>query len=261
MKLFRSRPVFWAVVLSLGAVGGALRLGTFGPAMDEKGLILYTHPLVLGLLICTLIALALSLILAGKSGGSNQFQDNFQPSRLAAVGHYILAVGIFSTALLEQAKVGGWLGMVWQVLGLAAPIYLGLAGYARYLGRPACLFTHMTLCLYFVFHVVNQYRTWSADPQLTDYLFALMASISLILFSYYQTAFDVDAGKRKPMLFWGLMGIYLCLSNLTHTEEPLVYLTGAIWMATNLCALEPVPQPESQQMQTPAPEDASHVSA
>ncbi len=91
-------PVFWAVVLSLGAVGGALRLGTFGPAMDEKGLILYTHPLVLGLLICTLIALALSLMLAGKSGGSNQFKDNFQPSRLAAVGHYILAVGIFSTA-------------------------------------------------------------------------------------------------------------------------------------------------------------------
>lgn len=261
MKLLRSRPVFWAVVLSLGAVGGALRLGTFGPAMDEKGLLLYTHPMVLGLLACTLAALGLSLVLSWKSGGSDRFQDNFSPSRLAAVGHCILAVGIFSTALLEQAKVGGWLGMVWQVLGLAAPVYLGLAGYARYLGRPACLFTHMTLCLYFVFHVVNQYRTWSADPQLTDYLFALMASISLILFSYYHTAFDVDAGKRRPMLFWGLMGIYLCLSNLTHTEEPLIYLTGAIWMATNLCALEPVPQPESQPPQNQPPQEVSHVSA
>lgn len=253
MKLLRSRPIFWAVVLTLGAVGGAFRLGTFGPAMDDKGLLECGHPMVLGLLVCTLAALALSLVLAARSGGSNRFRDNFPPSRLGAVGHFVLAVGIFSTALLEQAKVGGWLGMIWQVLGLSAPIYLGLAGYARYLGRPACLFTHLTLCVYFVFHVVNQYRTWSADPQLTDYLFALMASVSLILFAYYHTAFDVDAGKRRPMLFWGLMGIYLCLSNLTHTEQPLVYLTGAVWMATNLCSLEPVPLPEP-----PAAQEQSH---
>ena len=78
------------------------------------------------------------------------------------------------------------------------------------------------------------------EPQLQDYLFSLLASVALLMFSYYQTAFDVNSGKRRNTLAVGLAGAYFGIVALSGTEAPLVYGGCAVWALTNLCSLTPV---------------------
>ena len=235
------RPVFYGAVLGLGLMGLVLRLAASVLALDEKGLLVLTHPAALGLMILSAGCVVFALAAGKKLVGSDQFAHNFGPSLSGAVGHGVLAVCLLLTVLFQSPQVGGYLGLIWTVLGFVTPICLLFAAYARYQGKPTLFLNHMTLCLYFVFHVVNHYRGWSADPQPMDYLFPLMASISLILFAYYQTAFDVDSGKRRPMLVWGILGIFLCMTSLSGGTDPLIYGGGAAYLAVNLCSLTPVP--------------------
>lgn len=255
MERKHGRLAFYGAVLGFGALGLVLRLGLYRLALDEKGLLIPGHPLAVALVLTGVGCLAFALAAGKRLAGSDRFVHNFDPSPAGAAGHGVLAVCLLLTALLQPPLVAGNLGRIWQGLGLAAPVCLVIAARARFQGKPAFFLLHMVLCLYFVFHVVNQYRGWSADPQLLDYLFPLMASISLILFAYYQTAFDVDNGRRRPMLVWGILGIFLCMSSLPGSAEPLVYGGGAVYLATNLCGLTPVPA------ESPREGGTDHVSA
>lgn len=247
------RPAFYGAVFGFAAAGLALRLVVQQLALDHKGLPVMTHPASLALMLVSAACVIFALAAGKKLAGSDRFVHNFGPSLTGAVGHGVLAVCLLVTALFQPPLVGGYLGLIWKGLGIAAPVCLVIAAYARYQGKPAFFLNHMVLCLYFVFHVVNHYRAWSADPQPLDYLFPLMASISLILFAYYQTAFDVDSGKRRPMLVWGIVGIFLCVTCLS-SGELLVYGGSAAYMAGNLCRITPVP------VESPKEGGTDHVS-
>ena len=60
-----------------------------------------------------------------------------------------------------------------------------------------------------------------------------------MLFSYYQTAFDVGMGKRRMQLGTGLLTVFACFAAIPGSQTALLYLTGGIWALTNLCALTP----------------------
>ena len=245
MKLTKNQIALWVAAVGIGSISALMRKRLYW-SVDERGLLIPGQPEVIGLLALTVIAVVFILVLVRPLAGSDRYEDNFGPSGPSALGHFLLAAGILATAVLEAPKMGGYLGLCWQVLGYVAPVCLVAAGIARLRGKQPFFLLHLAVCLYFVFHVVNQYRSWSGNPQLLDYLFALFGSIALILFSYYQTAFDVGTGKRRPMLVWGFLGIYLCLVNLAKTEYPLVYAGGVMWIVSNLCSLTPKPIPEDK---------------
>ena len=236
MKLTKNQIALWAAAVGIGSISALMRKRLYW-SVDERGLLIPGQPEVIGLLALTAIAVVFILVLVRPLAGSDRYEDNFGPSGPGALGHFLLAAGILATAALGAPKMGGYLGLCWQVLGYVAPVCLVAAGIARIRGKQPFFLLHLAVCLYFVFHVVNQFRAWSGTPQMMDYLFALFGSIGLILFAYYQTAFDIDTGKRRPMLYWGYLGIFLCLVELARSEFPLVYMGGVFWLTGCLASM------------------------
>ena len=66
-------------------------------------------------------------------------------------------------------------------------------------------------------------------------LLITVASVALILFSYYCAAFEADAGSRRMQLAAGLTAILLCGAAVPYSAFPNLYLCGLIWAATDLC--------------------------
>ena len=232
---------------ALGIIGLVLRrlLYAFGP--DSKNLLPNHHPLEILLALLSAAALAYILITVWKLDGSNRYVDNFGPSLPAAVGHVLAAAGILLTVLLNDPMMPGTLGKLWKVLGFLSAPCLIAAGCIRVKGKRPFFVLHLVVCLFLVFHIVNQYQTWSGNPQLQDYIFTLFGTMALMFFAFYHASFDVGSGRRRMHLFLGLTALYLCTVNLSMTDHLFLYVGGIAWVLTDLCTLTPKPRPEPKE--------------
>ena len=224
----------WAIVLS-GIIALLLRRQLFLTAVDARGLLM-SHTLWEILLLALTAAVACMLLLTlKKDRGSSSYEDNYSASIPAALGHAAAALGILVLVRGGNPGMAGVLGRFWQVLGLAAPVCLVLAGAARLFGRKPFFLLHVIPCLFLLVYVVGSYRVWSSEPQMQNYLFALLAALALILFAHYTAAFEAGLGNRKMVLGAGLAAVYLCLAELGWSDEPGLYLGGMLWALTGVC--------------------------
>ena len=180
--------------------------------------------------------LILLFLVFRKEQGPKEYAANYSGSFPGALGHVAAAAGIFLTVYYPSSGVGNYLGRAWEVLGMVSPVCLVLAGISRLLGRKPFFLLHVIPCLFFMVHVITFYQLWSSDPQLQNYLFALLGTLALALFSYYTAAFEADCGSRRGTLVSGLAAVYLCLAELAWSAQPLLYLGGALWALTGLCS-------------------------
>ena len=142
-----------------------------------------------------------------------------------------MALALAATVLTNEPKLPGLAGTSWTGLGLLAALGLLLTS----CGKGPRFLLQLPVCLFLMVHMVCQYRSWSAEPQLQAYVFALLGCVAMTLFSYYRTAFDAALGNSRLFQAAGLAGIYLCAVNLARTEYPLLYLGGIVWMFCLLC--------------------------
>lgn len=232
-------PVVTAV---LGGIALVLRWLLYAVAVDEKNLLAVNHPLEIGLWVLSGAALVLIAASVWKLEGTERYGANFFASFPAFLGHTAAAVGILVTTLLNEPGMSGPLGTVWKVLGYGAPVCLVLAGLARWKGKQPFFLLHTVVCLYFAVHVVNHYQLWCSNPQIQDYIFALLGTVALCLFGFYCAAFAVNMGKRRMQLGMGLAAVYLCAAEMAATVYPYLYLGGMIWAYTGLCSVYPRPK-------------------
>lgn len=237
MKVSKNVMNLLTLAGGLGILGGVLRLLQETFALDGRDLLIRGHVLTFGVL----LVLGVTLVILGgavrKLDGSNRWEHNFQASPLAAVGLLMGAVGILLTVL-----TGRNLATIWAMLALIAVGLLAVWAGCRYSGKPVPTLCPLGVCLFFLAHLVANYRTWSADPQTMDYLLDLLAAIFLMLFCYYCATFAAGIGSRRMQLATGLMAVALCLMALAHTGWPWLYLGGGCLAATNLCRVSPVPK-------------------
>ncbi len=242
MKIMEKPKYLPLLCAVLGVAGLTVRRGLYAVAVDQRGLLTAHHPLEIALWLLTAAVLALIVSAVWKQKGSNRYIDNFGPSAPAAAGQVLAAAGIALTVIGGSPKMTGLLGTLWTVLGLASVPCLALAGFARLKGRRPFFLLHMIPCLFLAFHIVDNYRSWSGDPQLQDYLFALLGFMALTFFAFYNAAFDVGSGRRRMQLGMGLAAVYLCFVDLAQADCPWLDLGGIAWAATGLCALDYRPQ-------------------
>lgn len=216
--------------------------------IDEKGLLPSAHPLETGMYLLAIAATGLFFVRAWKLDGSDRYEDNFLPSKKAAVGHFLFAVGIGLTMLSWKPMMQGYLGQAWRLLGLLSVPCLTAAGLARWKGKQPFFALHMIPCLFLVAHIINHYQTWSGDPQIHDYIFILFGTVALLLFAYYTAAFDVDHGSRRMHLATGLTALCLCTVVLFQREYLPLYAGGLLWVYSDLCSLTPKPREEEGEM-------------
>ena len=116
---------FPAVVTALAVLGFGLRYLVYRTAVDEKNLITAGHPAVIALWVLTAAALALAAFGSRKQQKSGL---DYQAHAPAFLGHGMLGAAILLTVCLNPLPMPGLLGLVWKLLGLAAPVCLLLSG-------------------------------------------------------------------------------------------------------------------------------------
>lgn len=238
------------LTVGLGVIGLGLRWLLYAVASDAKNLLPLNHPLEILLWLVTVAAVALIVFTVWKLEGSNRYADNFSASVMAAAGHFVAAAGILLTVLLTDMDSSRFLVKIWKLLGILSAPALVLAGLSRMQGKCPVFLTHMVVCLFFVLHILNNYQLWSGNPQLQDYFFSLFGCAALMLFAFYQAAFEVGSGKRRMQLATGLLAVYSCCVALSGSGYPMLYFGGAVWAFTDLCALKPVPRRQRPAMES-----------
>lgn len=231
------------VTAFLGGAALVLRTLLYLTGVDERGLLVPGHPLALALGVLTVAAMVYLFVSTWKLDGSARYEDNFSPSKNAMLGHFAAAAGMAVTVLTRYPLMDGYLGLLWQWLGYLSPVCLILAGIDRSRGKQSFFLLHLIPDLFLVFHMVNHYQIWSGDPQLHDYLFALLGGMALVLFAYHTAGFDVGMGRRRMQLFMAMAAVYLLAAELATTGYFWLYLGCIAWAMTGICTLHPKPEP------------------
>lgn len=218
----------WIPLLTLlsGLVCAGLRWLLFRNHTDALGL-LETGALVeTGVFLLTGLCLVL-FALAARRGLAGE-------NKLAAPGQMLGGLGIFLTALTHSGQMAGPVGTLWKILGLVAGICLIVQGVCVARKRPASYLLPLAVCVFFLLHLIDNYRGWSSQPQLQKYLFDLLASLSLTFFSYCDAARKVSLGKPKTRIFSGLCAVYFCLAAIPGSPKfTVLYALCALWALTD----------------------------
>ena len=234
------------IMLILGIAALMMRRELYATAVDAKGLLIRNQPLGIALAVLSIGVLVRLAPVALKRKNGSGCDNDHAASLAAAFGSVAAGAGILVTVLTEVPVMWGYLTDAWRILGLAAPVCLILAGFARLLGRKPFFLLHVVVCLFFLVHIVTRYQLWSSNPQLQDYVFALLGAAALLLFGFYTAAKEADCGNESMRQGMGLAAVYLCLAELARSSSPALYLGGLLWVLTDLCAPKAVAADEKK---------------
>jgi len=236
------------IALLSGFLGALLRLWHYATGIDESGLLVPIH--FAGILLCLLCVATIGIIVwvCRDFPGQGKYSGQFPASTWGGIGAFAGGACLLLTSMLELVRKEALFSVLTGVFGIAATAALLFTGLCRLKGlRPHWGF-HSAVCLYFVIRLISRYQVWSSDPQLYDYCFQLLATVCAMLFSYHRAALDMKAARRRRLVILGLLGGFFSCLSVTASDAPLLYAGLAVWMLTNLGALDcsaPIPGEEN----------------
>jgi hypothetical protein len=229
-RITKILPVLAAL---LGAVTMVLRCGLYLTGLDEKNLLMDGHllsTLVWASVIAAVLILGLPMIRLMRGAWED---DSTQPDIVGAIGALVLSLAIGGCVYTEGLPFT-LVEKLSTVVGLLCVPCLMVAAVYRVKGQRPFFLCHGVVCVWFCLHLVMRYSVWSANPQLQDYVFAMLACVCLGLFAYQQTALDVQMGSGKLQYVFGLLAGFLGIAALYGAEPFWLYPAGALWALTNL---------------------------
>lgn len=232
----RNRVLFFGSTVSLGLLSFYLHRTMVHTCIDSKGLLIDGN-LPGRLLWVVGIAMGLLLGLMVRTvGGNGSYEDNFPRS---------LPSGLLATAggaLMLTAVRAMTFDAPWQFwLGIAAGIAMIAAGVLRCFGRRPPFLLHGLVCLFMINVLIRNYQRWSADPQLHDYAYQLLAGVLLMLAAFHRTCCDAGLLQRKKLITTCLTAAFCCLASLGDALMPRFYLGSALWALGSVCNVAQFP--------------------
>ena len=231
MKLRKYLPV-GALLLGMGCQH--LRRLLYSEYLDSIGLLKTGTGLEWGIYVLTLC----SLLLFGLAARNQQELDAAPSPVLAALGQLAGGLGFGWTALRYWGEMPGFLGTAWKILGILCAICLLWQAYCTKTGKRPHFLVLLVPCLFWLIHLIDNYRGWSGQPQLQSYLFALLGTMAMALFTYYTAGAAVGMGKPRLRIFAALSAGFLCLAAMLPGAEKmrLLFMTSALWAVSSLYA-------------------------
>lgn len=214
-----------ALVMGLACQIGRWTL--YHTAVDATGLLTAGTPLEWGSYALSVLAIGLFAAAVGKL---RETEVSSSPI-LAGLGQLIGGLGLGWTALRYPGEMPGLFGIAWKILGIAAAICLLWSALQTFQKKTPHFLAQLMPCLFWLVHLIDNYRGWSGQPQLQSYLFALLSTMAMALFTYYTAAEVVGMGKPRLRVFAGLSAGYLCLAAMLPGPEKtqLLFFTSALW--------------------------------
>lgn len=228
------------ITLAAGGIGLLLRIWLFSSGTDDGGLLSPGHPASLLLWLLTFAVVALLIWGTQRLKAGKKYSFNFPASLQRAIGCLLGALSIGVTSVIELILYPDIMTLVASLLGLICVAALVSMANCRWKGHKPNMLFHAAICLYLMIRLVSQYRHWSADPQLMDYCFQLLATVCLMLSAYHKAAFDSGSGDRRLYALFHLGAVYFCCLSLVGSQHIVFYLGTGIWMFWDLCSLKPM---------------------
>lgn len=221
------------IAFLLGQLCQCLRRLLYRTAVDATGLLRTGTALEWSVYVLAALSMLLFAAAVRKRGGV------YLPAPTTdALGQLAGALGIGWTVLWYPAEMSGVLGALWKLSGALAALCLLWMAFCTWQRRKPYFLTQLAPCLFWLVHMVDNYRGWSGQPQLQSYLFDLLGAMAMTLFAYYTAAFAVGMGKHRMQRFTalaaGFLGTAAAMPN--HPKTQMLYLLCALWALTNLCA-------------------------
>ena len=219
-----------ALVMGLACQIGRWTL--YRTAVDATGLLTAGTPLEWGSYALSILAIGLFAAAVGKMGETEVSSEPI----LAGLGQLIGGLGLGWTALRYPGEMPGLLGILWKILGIAAAICLLWSALQTFQKKTPQFLALLAPCLFWLVHLIDNYRGWSGQPQLQSYLFALLSTMAMALFTYYTAADSVGLGKPRIRCFSALSAGYLCLAAMLPGPEKtqILFFTSALWALSDL---------------------------
>ena len=222
----------WLPVFSIlaGVVAMLLRFWQLAVGVDEKGLLISGHAsvyMIFGLLIFSVVIMVL---LCRKM--PTTWTSGFTGSVWAGSCAFVSAMGLLAADIIEFIHGNDMIVTVNFLLGILAAGALVWMGLCRLSGVKAGIISHSLLSIYFMLHLIVQYRLWSAEPQLLVYCFPLLASVCLMLSCYHRAELSITGKRVRRFLFLNQLSLLLCCMSLG--ESLLFYGSMALWTASDL---------------------------
>lgn len=218
-------------VVAVGALGAILRFWLFNTGIDDRNLLRTDHPAHIMLLVLMGLVMVALALLVWKF--PKQLRKPLPGSLVGFWGCMVAAVGILIANVLELTSAKDSVTVVCAVIGVLAAFSLLYMGLRRKSGHRGSMIAFVLIMLYFMTHLIQQYRMWSAQSQVQIYFFPLMASVFLMLFAYHRVALDVNGNHLRRYIFFNQAALFCCLLSL-NTDSWLFYLAMAVWAATDL---------------------------
>lgn len=214
-----------ALVMGLACQIGRWTL--YRTAVDATGLLTAGTPLEWGSYALSVLAIGLFAAAVGKLGETEVSSSPI----LAGLGQLIGGLGLGWTAVRYSGEMPGLLGILWKILGIVSALCLLWSALQTFQKKTPHFLVLLAPCLFWLVHLIDNYRGWSGQPQLQSYLFSLLATMAMALFTYYTAADSVGLGKPRLRVFAGLSAGYLCLAAMLPGPEKtqLLFFTSALW--------------------------------
>lgn len=261
MHTTRNKLILVGATLAAGFSSLGLHRYMMANYIDAKGLLI-TGNLPGRLLMLVGVGFTLTLLLMlWKLGGDGSYADIFPRDPVS--GLLMIAAGITLTLSMP--------GLYWSSLPSAAPVtalvsfwekfFAGCMtampwlaavsmvtlGLCRILGRKGWFSFGGVICLFYILTLVSNCRLWSADPQLQDYAYQLLAGVLLMLCSFHRSCCDAGIIQRKKLLFTGLGAAFCAIASLSMDFQRGFYLASALWALGSLCSMAQLPpDPEEE---------------
>ena len=267
MHTLRNRMILFGGTLAAGLLSLGLHRYMMAYCFDDKGLLLAGN--LPGRLLWAAgiaFALLLAVVLRGL-GGDGTYADNFPRCYLS--GGLMIAAGLClvraipALELTTQPPVADGLSLAVtnlttlaaKYLPWAAAVAMAVVGVFRMLGRrPWPLFSGI-VCLFYMLMLVTNYRLWSADPQLHDYAYQLLAGVLLMLSAFHRTCCDAQVIQRRKLLATGLGAAACCLASLSGDFQWSFYLASGLWAAGSVCHVAVLPPDPEEDEAEASPEE------
>ena len=214
--------------LLLGESCLRMRRILYAKAVDATGLLVSGTALEWEIYLLSILALGLFAAASRKQEGK------ILTSSVTALGQLVGAVGIGWTALRYPGEMPGLLGNLWRILGIVSALCLIWSAFCTFRGKTPQFLVLLAPCLFWLVHLVDNYRGWSGVPQLQSYLFALLGTMTMTLFSYYTAAGAVGLGKPRRLKFTALAAGSLCAAAAMPGKNQILYLLSALWALFSL---------------------------
>lgn len=245
-NVFRPAILPW-FTLACGGLGLGLRIWLF-QGMDEKGLLPAGHVASVFIFVLTALVLLTLFLCVRPLRPMSKYSRLFPAGIRRAVGCAAGAAGVVCAGVYQYAGNVGLLGSLTLALAIVSGVCLLVMAWLRLQGRRPSFWLHTVPTVFLMLYTVCRCRVWGSEPQLQMYFFQLLASVFLMLTSYYLSVLDTQKGSRQWLVFFSQAALFCCCLCL-NGEHMLFYLGMILWLTLDMCSVTVKSAPVNPQQQ------------